>query len=326
MKFSWTRSTKRELIKYIKDYNKYMKKVDKINKFNFHFKEIENATNFILSRHEKNSRQARKLFHQELIISYSCIVYISYLALAIDQTKESTPICVDWMEGENLGIDPNFIVSSVLVNISNNCLSIIRLIECGLDTSARPLIRVLFELVTILMLITTDKDIMNEYCRGKDQESANKIWYKSFRTKSIFDKLKKLENELDFDEELIATLDKWRQGAFKDFSSNIHNSYYSIVIGAYSFPDNEDDMLQTLLSGRTSRASNKTLDNLNWLLFYTTTLYLPILKKFHNLTPSKDSELWRITVPLSECITKIFLSDKVMEELDDFEGVAKNVT
>jgi hypothetical protein len=287
--------------KKIKEFNKKMMKKDKKGSFSLSHREVQHSIKYIFKYNRKNIRLSNIYFKLDFSVAYTGIVYFAYLSLAFYQDdKMNNPL-----PEKNNEVDGNLVISNLLVQFTNHSLSIVKLIEHGLDSSSRPLLRVLFELASTILVLLKDEMLLTEYCKGNDEKAASKFWDKNFSRGKLARLLSNLELDMGLDQDLVNELGNWRIGAFKDYSASVHSSYHASMLGAYSFSFCEDTM-GSGLAGKTTAASNRVIKDLNWLLFYMSALLFPILIKIHDFKPKIENELWRITIPIRESFLEIF--------------------
>lgn len=271
---------------------------------------------------KENYRIVLKNLNEDLTLSLVGFTYTTYFSLAVNQDDHSNPMSKDFND-ENLGtLKPNELYQNMIGIISNHTLSIIKLIEGGLDTSARALLRVLAETIYIFIIVFSSKEHFLSYCNGLNDEDARLIWYKFFTPKKTEVELRKIESRIGLPDKIISEINSMRTSIYKEFSSVIHSSAYTSIIGSYAF-DFHDDKLHIGIGGKASKASKNTLATLNWLLFYFALMTKGILNQIFEFKPRSDNQMWRVVFPIRECFIGLYLK---ITYKDEYVGNSLNVT
>lgn len=235
----------------------------------------------------------------ELSLSYLYVISFASLALAVNQEGEKKLLLKnDWTDN-GLG-NPLLLLQNVFTHITNYSLAVIRMVEDGLDASARVILRALTELTWISIIICSDKEYMNAYLKCADVEEERKAWFKYFKPKKLLQGLSKVEKTLGIDEELLKLLDVTRSDVYSFYSKYLHNSYSSISVGAYSMSFSDEETLRFSLLGLSSKGSKGTLNYLLEVMFYSNLLLHAIFRQVHDFSIPVDSYLWKV----HECFQK----------------------
>ncbi|MEO3944684.1 hypothetical protein [Gorillibacterium sp. CAU 1737] len=299
--------------KYLNEYNNQMKKHESKSLINVDFREIANSIHHLHRLSNVNKSIIFKKYNDNLTLSYLGIVNLSYLSLASYQENYKNPININWLDGKHCGLDPNFFLQTLVANI-NNAMAVIRLIESGLDTQARAMIRILAESVFSTLIVFTDTDIFVKYASARDTDEAEMVWYKYLRGPKLQQILTQIEKKVGLPEDIISELSKMRLYVYKHYSAYVHNSSSTSVIGSHAFSFT-DDILHLGLGGKASLASESTIYYLNWLIYYFSLIIKGIFTHFHLYKPPSDSEIWRLAVPIRECFIQVYLQVTYKEDL-----------
>ncbi|WP_338542442.1 DUF5677 domain-containing protein [Paenibacillus tundrae] len=261
----------------------------------------------------KSYKEVHKNFNEDITLALVGLTYTTYFSLAVNQDDHKNPMLDDFLDITSDSLTPSLLYQNMITIISNHVLAIIRLVEGGLDTSARALIRVLAETIFIFIIVFTSKDHFDNYCNGTNDEEARSIWYKFFSKKKIHVELKKIEKRIGLPEEIVSEINEIRTSIYKEYSSVVHSSAYSSVLGSYAFDFNVDQ-LQIGVGGKASKASKNTLSTLNWLLFYFAIMTKGIVSNIFEFRPKSDNETWRIALPIRECFIELYLKITYKDE------------
>lgn len=189
--------------------------------------EIESMFKTIKELGKENVENAVSKFNFGISISYLGAIYLGILTLTLKNTI--SPINPRWKESIEIK-EVELVVESMLCQITNYSLAVIKLVEEGFDLQARVLLRSLMEVVETTLVITADEKYMNDYCRGKDVDSAAIIWSENFRRKSINEVLYHIEQTLmeEKNQEILSFLTRHRKDAYKFYSSILHGFFTPI--------------------------------------------------------------------------------------------------
>ncbi|WP_019640778.1 hypothetical protein [Paenibacillus fonticola] len=312
---------KRYIDNYISTYNKEIKKIENPLKYGFTTKEVIKTILFLSQAEKRNHSTLYKNLSDDLLLSYLGIASISYLSVAVCQEDSQKPISKDFIS-EYSSMNPNFMFMNMLGNISNNALAIVKLIETGLDTQARALVRVLAESIFITIYVITDQEAFWNYYNVKDTDEAKNTWFKYFRYAKLKNKLEVIENKVGFPQNLVNELVAMRDYIYKEYSSIIHSYSISSNVGSYAVSF-DDEFMNIAIGGKASFSSKKTIHSLNWLLFYFSLMTKGIFQNIYHFKPPGNNEIWRMAVPLRECYIKVYFNVTYNEELESY---SMNVT
>jgi hypothetical protein len=292
----------------LKQIQKYMKDItDKEIKLTL--RDLDNIGKSVIERHNNSKKKINQYMKSEISLSFLGIVCIAHFSLAINQKEDSSrPLPSSWIKSEQQP-DPNYIISNLLVHVTNHSLAILKLVCNGLDPSARVLLRVLNELSWLTIILSADRDKIVLYYKAFQDGEEENVWYKHFRLKNLNKNLSDIEKKLglDVDQELLKILKENREKAYKFYSKYLHNCYSNIMIQSYAQSFENEEHLDFALFGKETVWSLDTLNNLNWILFYLIGILIPLFKTMHNFIPPVDNELWRHTVYLRHLFTEIYL-------------------
>jgi hypothetical protein len=265
---------------------------------------IDSMVQFFGRSTKKAKRESTTHFCSELSLCYLLLLTFTLMTLAIDNKKAATlPIQPTWLGKKRP--DPNFIVRSLLTQIVNYSLAVIRLVENGLDNPARCVLRTLNELVSQTLVLLADKSQLIEYAKAHDAHHAKEVWYTLFAKKGRLKKnLSKLEQEMGIPENSLSELRALRDDMDLNFSEAVHHSYVSTVVGAYNAPA-ETKLLNLALGGSFGERSRSTLDSLNAILVYFLHMLTHVFVNIHHFKFPTTDPFWKAAGLLAVSISKI---------------------
>lgn len=124
---------------------------------------------------------------------------------------------------------------SLLTQISNTIVAVIKLADEGLDYQALSLIRNLMELYMMLLTAIESPEKRTELRKAVDAESARKIWHKYFNKKHF---IKMIEAYTDFDSQIKEACKKWVEETYAELSSFAHNDYVNMICFSHAVGEN----------------------------------------------------------------------------------------
>ncbi|WP_222125185.1 hypothetical protein [Paenibacillus xylanexedens] len=313
---------RRFITNFIREFNHNVSKYDSNKDRLVNENEITNTINYINSINKENLKEVHKNLNEDITLALVGLTYTTYFSFAVNQDEHENPMHKDFFDETFENVTPSLLYQNMITIISNHVLSIIKLVEAGLDTSARALIRVLAETVFIFIIVFSSKDHFVNYCNGMNDEDASTVWYRFFSHKKTQVELKKIEKRIGLPEEIVSEINKIRTSIYKEFPSVVHSSAYTSILGSYAFDFNKDQ-LQIGVGGKASKASKNTLSTLNWLLFYFSIMTKGILTNLFEFKPRSDNEMWRVVFPIRECFIELYLK---ITYKDDYESISTRIT
>ncbi|MED4910064.1 DUF5677 domain-containing protein [Brevibacillus centrosporus] len=308
--------------KTLKEHKMYLR-ADTSSDFHMNMRELDNTLTFIREQRKNSLDLITKYFNKESSLAYLSIVTIGALSLAINQQDvHKGPLPEDWASDNKF--NPNEILSNLFVQITNYLCSVITLVENGLDSAARLILRPLFELISIALIISESNEQMIKYREGINEKTSTSVWRDNFRIKHLNERLCQLESKLGLPSHLVQYFCKFRSESYRFYSSISHGAYYSCQLGSYAFPFEKDKDYKLGLFGMGSFASYGTLNHLNELNYYFLLMIVSVFNKIHNFKAKTDNELWRMVISLRECVIKTnILIKEIQENGNDF---TRNIT
>lgn len=298
---------KRKIISQIlKNHNMLFKRHDSENdlSLSLNLSDVDQLYSELKFISQETRKRTKQHLSDDLSLGYLGILLTGYLCLSLQHDEQIDSA----LNNEKSRI----VISNLILQIANHALSIINLIENGLDTSARTILRAIDELVYLTVYLTSNTSKIDVY---RNLENPSKTWFENFRMELILKEISKLEIRLGLPEELAHIFKKQRSEFFKFYSEYIHNSYGVIMVGAYASSFDEEDILHTSLFGKESPSSKGTVANLNTILFYFNLVIFKILFEIHGHKSSLSNELWRKTSALHECFKTLYLETIEVNEM-----------
>lgn len=272
--------------------------------------DFDSVISFLNARQKDGKEINSQFFENELTLanlSTLCIALISFSLSSSELDEEIFP--KKWLtEDENP--NANFILSNLLVQITNYSIAIIDLLEKGLDTPARALVRSISELCTQTIILIDSQDDFKEYIKGKDDNASNEIWYKLFSKNKMFEKISAIEKKIGHDDEFVNFFYNYRKERHQYFSESVHHSYISVNVGSYAFKCYKDDECENNLFGGDNAAISPPLYYLNTTLFMFTMFFYKIANKPKN----PDKAFWLESFILYQSIQPAYLDIYYSEE------------
>lgn len=294
--------------------NEFKNRLENIGVFNseldFTLNDIKQVEELILEQKELCNKNIKTLLQKQLDLSYIGIMTISLLSFAI---TESNPISHQWLR-ESGRPDPNLILRNLLIQITNNLLSIIRLVTDGLEHSARIIFRSNCELIWLTSIVLYDKEKMFLYSSSTNSKKQKYAWNELLKPSKLKELISDIEKKVGFDHQLATRMIEVRKSIYKFNSEVSHNSYVQSMVSSYSPNFNEDGNVYSTLYGNTSRGCLDLINNLNDLLFYFIIfVFFTIIEKHHYKIKESNS-IWIQTLELKESYVNVYLNLKVLSD------------
>jgi len=285
----------------------FIKEINSISKKNFD-KSVKISDFDALITHINNIQNNAKKKHQtyfsnELTLANLFVLCLSTVSLSLHSDEYDEEIFPkDWLSS-NPYPNPNFILSNLLLQLTNYTLAIIDLVEKGLDSPAKALARTISELSSQTLILIYFRDDFKEYVKGTDDKLSTEIWYKLFAKNKIHKKLSIIEKETETDKELIEYMYNFRKEEYEFFSESIHHSYISVNLGSYAWQCGNDENAQKSLFGGENSSIKRTLSFLNTTLFFFIVNLFKIIDKPKN----PDKLFWLEAYSLYSSIKESYL-------------------
>lgn len=269
-----------------KEYEKYRKMLEKINEKISCYVEIEKVYKQMMNQHPKTIKHYKK--DKEIAQWYA--FSIGLFACSINFQEE---------KAEQEYREDRIVYFSLLTNISNDILAIVKLVDNGFEFQANLIIRNLIELLYTLLVALINKEKRKEYFNSGMLQNEYSVWNKNFRMNKMSEELAKYESKI-FDEKIREELKVMRKQTYQYYSSYIHNDYAFCVLSCYSPKQEnskEEPFLEYNLWGKYNYAGKKILKELNINLWMIMLYFKHIISKKEyfnkeNYVEEESKEFW----------------------------------
>lgn len=275
------------------------------NTFSLTLKDINAYYEFSKECGEESRQVIHKQLGDELFLCNLAVGCITSVSLSIPKdNSEITFFPSSWFDEKFP--NPNFILRSHLIQIANFSLSIIKLVEIGLDNPARALLRACYELIWQTLVILTDKDILCKQSQLRSGKETTENWYKLFAKGKLNKRLAKIETDLGYPPEVVEEMKLWRKENQQFLSEAIHHSTFATNYGAFTRDFTDEENMNCNVMGAPSRASAFTIECLNSELCYFITLFFSIIDNRENIKTDPNDSAWFYANVLDECSIELF--------------------
>lgn len=192
-------------------------------------------------------RLVRKHYKEVLAILEECISWLSLLHM--------------WLLEENELRDIGCLVGMACAQ----AVSIRKLILSGLDSSARAILRTLFETLCISILVLDDKALREEFRKA---ENTSNFWYSNFAKGKIFKKLDDLFTNRDIHDTVTKVFTDWIREEYSRLSETIHPTFRAAILSTYSKSLEDVDTFKIGTWGRATTFSESTFKNECLIIWY----------------------------------------------------------
>ncbi|MEM9469481.1 MAG: hypothetical protein AAF988_04900 [Pseudomonadota bacterium] len=273
-------------------------------------KSFDGIETFLKMNAKENIENNTKQLEQEISFAKLGIYCVGMMALSVSQNNsEENVLKLEWLAHPN-GLDPNAIFQTQVIEIANYAVSILRLVQEGLDSPARSLVRVMTELTQQTLVTLSSKEEMLLYIAPSTSKEANETWIKQFGRGRLSKKLSLLEERLGFDDEIIKLMHSERQDYFELFSQSVHNSFITALVGSHTFPY-DDEESHIALYGGTTNSVGTPLGQLNFNLWHFIVFLISLIQKIHDvdiesLKSAPWLDVWAIYFILSDLYMELY--------------------
>jgi len=152
-----------------------------------------------------------------------------------------------------------------------------RLVETGLGTPARVLLRVLVETLLAIILLGARRELITEFQASQSPEETRRFWSRYLRSRNLNDELARIEEELEprLAGLLVQALSDWRAESFERLSAVVHPTFLASTMNY--FPDLMHGDTSSGLLGSSSINRVPVLDEATKWLWCFSLFALPVL-------------------------------------------------
>ncbi|MDR0930751.1 MAG: hypothetical protein LBM38_03270 [Clostridiales bacterium] len=239
------------------------------------------------------------LKHKEsdlIACSYLTSLYWGTLSLSFDHDSTTT-----------------FLFQTITQNIANTVLAITKLSLCGLSFQAEILIRNLLENCFLLLNVMLDHHKRERFIDSAKKKNTYSVWKKYFTFKNMYEAIENYMSNLK-DEANDENLSENLKKMYHEYSSAVHNDYFTQVMLLRSKPKNPDDIMKLNLWGEYTDYLPELLHSLCFINHFTKMLFNYILADnnieftFDDLIENRaESEIWKDAVFLHLFLTEYYL-------------------
>lgn len=245
---------------------------------------------------------------EEISIAYFGALLVGLMAVVVEHDEQSV-LPKNWANSTGIP-DPNLVMARLLIKLSNSALGVIYLIEAGLESQARAILRVFLELSWLTILVATDQEKMKAYTEANDL-TERKIHHEHFTAKKLLQHITEICAQLGYSLRLQEVLFNICNNLYSHYSRTIHNSFAeTMIVGSMSSSFDNDTRFQSNLFGQASRGSFPTIYHLNDAFFLLLAMLLKILKQIHRLN-HPYSEGWRDILVLHRCFESTIMTRNI---------------
>jgi hypothetical protein len=274
------------------------------NKQKITIKDIDILLEHVSQKSSKAVSLMTEKANKELSIAHFGSLVIGLTALKLADAENPRPINAKWLQPEKT-IDPNIVLESLLVNITNQCFSIISLASLGYAWPARIILRSTLEITWLTLVLISEREKMSLYSETLSDKNEQELFHKHFSGSKLKKALTAIEQKLQFSEDVIMLYSNARSEAYTLFTKHVHNSYAATILGARAPSLDNPDILEYALFNTPSVPAISVINSLNQqVLFYLIGILLPALKVFHSFN---SAALWDDIVTLRECFVRLYV-------------------
>jgi hypothetical protein len=264
---------------------------------------------------DESKSRAQETLSVELALANSLIAIGAWFAMALHANKADQRFFPpDWLEPTGK-VNPDIILSCMLCQLTNYGHAVVSLVNKGIDTPARALVRATAELSYMLAVVVSDRETFQKYVLDSSV-SQKEQWYLLFSNRKIAARMLRVDTAIGLPQEWTIAFRGFREQNGEFFSEAVHHSYRAMVCGALpSNPDN--DRLELAVLGGIPSASRATLSYLIESLNYGLTMLIASVNLRAEWTPSFAlSNFWESGKQLLQQIQPVFLAWLKIREHD----------
>lgn len=266
---------------------------------------VENMWEYARDVQVEGAEIAGATYAVELALSKALIAVSGWFALALHANDNALRLYpADWLQPEPRG-NPDAILSCVLCQLANYGYAVVNLVEKGIDTPARALLRATADLSYLLAVVASDREAFQAYTLP-GSESPKEQWYKLFSNRKTAARFRKIDAERGLPPEWTEWMRGFREENNEFFSEAIHHSATSVLVGAMPTIPGTENVSFGLLGGPNG-ASRPTLGHLATTMNYGLSMFEASTKHLKLPAQFSKPEFWKSGLELLERIQPVFV-------------------
>lgn len=271
-----------------------------------HLSDIDDILALTHSNYSEAKNACKKHLSEKLSVISLAISCLAVLSLSVyDDDHEEELFPYDWISSDGTP-NANFILQSMLIQLSNYALATVELIEKGLDTPARAVLRTTAELSYQMLCLIADREAFRSYTQATEETQSKSTWYSLFAQDRIHKRLAKIERQMGLPESLVLEMRELRMENVEFFSHAVHHSYLSVMVGSRAW-DFESNTCGSGLFGGVNSASTPTVEHLLYTLYYFIIAFFGVFDKIYRIKPKNHSrDVWHSAFFLHFCVLETY--------------------
>jgi hypothetical protein len=202
---------------------------------------IDVLTEELINKNHQTALDAdRSFLEPETSIAYYGVLALGIMSITAEHDTPILPL--DWINPDERP-NPNLVVAHLVNSMTNYALAVLRLVEAGLESPARSLLRNFLELSWLVLVVTADQGKMVTYSGVDSDEQEYDAYSKHFAAQKVRRQLTEIEQNLGLPPDATEALSSRRSKLYGFYSKNIHHGYSSGVLGSYAFPVESSGLL-----------------------------------------------------------------------------------
>lgn len=240
---------------------------------------VTSMLGYAAQMHADSRKFTEESFEVELGLCRALVAASAWFAMALSANRGDARLYPrDWIEPQAT-CNPDVVMGCVLCQVSNYGYSVVHLVDRGLDTPARAVLRSAADLCYMLALLAHDRQTLQSYVLDKSVTEKER-WYNLFSNRKLTSRFKEIDRVIGLPSEWTKFMEEFRVLNNGFFSEATHHSPSAILVG--SLPHNpETGRVELGLLGGPNRFSQATVSHLLTVMNYGLTMFLDSLKAFN---------------------------------------------
>jgi hypothetical protein len=272
----------------IENLRKYYKEHPELG-YSYSIKDIDNISKAIKKQRKESYNQLASKFRTEYEIANLLVYELSLLSLIFISNKKNDIIPQSEFDKYDVPII-NQLVGNILTLISNHSLSVIELLESGMEWSCRPILRTLSELSALFIVLLAVPEKAKIYFRAKGVKKEREVWYQNFTPSKLKRLLLLIKGQSKLNRRTIPFFIEIFDNNHSFYSQTTHTSTIVSLLGAFS-STKKDDLVYSLW-GNFSHSMEWRLLDLTFSNYFTILLFEEILEKYYQVKEVENNSLY----------------------------------